>query len=438
MALNVRAFVNRDVTYSVASQVFVSGLNFAVGIIAARVLGVTDFGLFALILMMASFTSSFAETLITRPMMTLAGSRAKRSDSYFSSIIMLGLATATLSALAIGLFVVALFGLRGEFADSGLFLAAAFITFSQNIQNIVHFVLFAKRKLKQALCMEILHLGIMAVVIGYLLSYNATVDVATGLNVLAASALISALPFICAGLKARVHLRLLFTVLRRHWPISSWLLLMLLVGVGQEQALWVITNIKFGDEAIGGLRASQYLLGTTHFLVFALENFMPRTAAEEMRKDNVSGLTKYLVTQTKFVGLTSLVLIIPIAIFAEPLLGLVFGQEYVAYADLTRIFALIYAVTIIRGIWIYYLRVVERTRDIFISYVVSSAISLLIIFPMISWFGLTGVALTMLVAQSVLLIAVAIFIVRHGLNPPRHIPPGDRSIATPGALRKQT
>ena len=165
---------------------------------------------------------------------------------------------------------------------------------------------------------------------------------------------------------------------------------------------------------------------------------MPRTAAEQMRKDNVSGLIDYLARQTAFVGLASLVLIIPIAIFAEPLLGLVFGQEYAAYADLTRIFALIYAVTIIRGIWIYYLRVVERTRDIFFSYFISSAISLLIILPMISWLGLTGVALTMLVAQSVLLIAVAIFIVRHGLNPPRHIPPGDRSIATPGALRKQT
>ncbi len=416
MAFNFHAFVNRDVTYSVTSQVLVSGLNFSVGIVAARVLSVTDFGLFALILIMVNFTSSFAANLLTHPMMTLAGSRAKRSDSYFSSIIMLGLATSTLSALAIGLFVVALFVLRGEFADSNLFLAAAFITFSQNIQNIVRFVLFAKRKLKQALCMDILRLGIMTVIIGYLLSDNATVDVATALNVLAASALISVLPFIYAGLKAHVPLHLLFTVLRRHWTISSWLLLMMLVAIGQEQALWVITSIKLGDAAIGGLRVSQLLLGTTHVLVFALEYFMPRTAAEEMRKDNVSGLTKYLVGQTIFVWLASLTIIIPIAIFAEPLLVLVFGQEYGVYADLTRIFALIYSVSIINTIWIYYLRVVERTRDVFLAFLVSSVSSLLIIYPMMFWFGVNGVALTMLVAQSVLLTAIVAFIVRHHLK----------------------
>ena len=227
--------------------------------------------------------------------------------------------------------------------------------------------------------------------------------------------LVSGLNFAVGILAARVPRRLPLRVLRRHWPLSSWMLLMMLVAIGQEQVLWIFVGIEFGNEAIGGLRAGQYLLGTTHLLIYALENFMPRTAAQEMRKDDVAGLIKYLFGQTLFVGAASFAVIVPIALFAKPLLEIFFGPEFGAFADLTRIFTLVYAVTIIRMIWLYYLRVVERTRDIFVSYVVRSAISLLIVIPMTSWFGLHGIPLTMLVAQTTLLLAVGLHIARHAM-----------------------
>ena len=413
MAFNLKSLLDRDITYSVSNQVLVSGLNFAIGIIAARALGVSDFGLFSLILLMASFTSNIEGQLITLPMMTVAGSRAKRSDSYFSTIMVLGLGFAMISAIIIALFVTILFLLRGQWAEVNLILASGLIAFSQNVQVTTRRILFARSKRKQAVALDLLRLGIMSVFIGYLVTHQSEVDVSLALYVLAVSALLATLPFMRLILKARVPRRLPLKVLRRHWPMSAWMLLMLLVAIGQEQALWIIAGVQFGDEAIGGLRAGQYLLGTTHFLVYALENFMPKTAAQEMRKDDVSGLVKYLKGQTLFVGATSLAVIIPIAVLAEPLLGLFFGQEFAAYAGHTQIFAMIYAVTIIRMIWIYYLRVVERTRDVFVSYVISSALSLAIIFPMISAFGIYGITLTMLVAQSVLLIAIGIHIARH-------------------------
>ena len=108
-------------------------------------------------------------------------------------------------------------------------------------------------------------------------------------------------------------------------------------------------------------------------------------------------------------------MIVPIALFAKPLLEIFFGPEFGAFADHTRIFALVYAVTIVRMIWLYYLRVVERSRDIFLSYVVSSAISLALIVPLTSRFGIYGIPLTMLVAQTTLLLAVGLHIARHAL-----------------------
>lgn len=416
MAFSIRGLLSRDITYSVSNQVLVSGLNFAVGIVAARALGVTDFGLFALVLLMVSFTANMEGHLITLPMMTLTGARKQRSASYFATITVLGLATASASGLFIAMFVIVLFLTRGEAADLNLILAAGLVAFSQNIQFTTRRVLFARSKLKQAVGLDLLRLAIMAVFITYLIANDIVVDVATALYVLAVSALVSALPFLGKTLKARVPRRLPMIVLRRHWPLASWMLLMMLVAIGQEQALWIFAGIQFGDDAIGGLRSAQYLLGTTHLLIYALENFMPKTAAQEMRMDDVSGLIKYLTGQTLFVGLASLSLIIPIALFAGPLLKLFFGAEFAPYADHTRIFACVYSVTVIRMIWLYYLRVVERTRDVFVSYVISSAVSLCLVVPLTSWYGIYGIPLTMLAAQTTLLAAIGIHIARHALS----------------------
>ncbi|MEM1048129.1 MAG: hypothetical protein AAGL24_18415 [Pseudomonadota bacterium] len=415
MIARLQALLNRDVTASVMSQVLVSGLNFAIGVLAARLLGVEDFGLFSLILLMASFTTNIEAHFLTLPMMTLAGARTRRSPAYFATIQRLGLMTGCVSALLIAGFVFALFALRGETADMALIAAAAFLTFSQNIQAHVRRVLFARIRPRQAVALDFARLVLMALAVGLILAAGVTPDVPGTLFVLGLAALVPALPFLWSGARHAVRPRLVRVVLARHWPIASWLLLMLLVAIGQEQALWMIAGVEFGDAAIGGLRAGQYLLGTTHFLIYALENFMPRTAAQEMRKDDVSGLLRYLGTQTLFVGTASLALILPLAVFAGPVLGLVFGPDFAAYADLTRIFAAVYAVTIVRMVWLYYLRVVERTRDVFVSYVISSLTAIALVYPLIDRFGVGGIPVTMLVAQTVLLAAIGAHIARHAI-----------------------
>ncbi len=415
MTARLQALLNRDVTASVMSQVLVSGLNFAIGVLAARLLGVEDFGLFSLILLMASFTTNIEAHFLTLPMMTLAGARARRSPAYFATIQQLGLMTGCLSALLIAGFVVLLFALRGESADTALIAAAAFLTFSQNIQAHVRRILFARLRPQHAVALDFARLVLMALAVGLIIAAGMTPDVPTTLAGLGLAALVPALPFLCTGARHAVRPRLVRIVVARHWPIASWLLLMLLVAIGQEQALWMIAGVEFGDAAIGGLRAGQYLLGTTHFLIYALENFMPRTAAQEMRKDDVAGLLRYLGIQTLFVGTASLALILPLAVFAGPVLGLVFGPDFVAYADHTRIFAAVYAVTIVRMVWLYYLRVVERTRDIFVSYVISSLTAIALVYPLIEHFGVSGIPITMLIAQTVLLAAIGAHIARHAV-----------------------
>ena len=61
----------------------------------------------------------------------------------------------------------------------------------------------------------------------------------------------------------------------------GWLLPMTAVTFAQEQAVTLSLGFFLSDEAVGGLRAGQYLLGATHFIMMALENFLPTNAARK-------------------------------------------------------------------------------------------------------------------------------------------------------------
>ena len=57
---------------ALTDQAVVSGSNFLIGIVLARVLGIDDYGLFVLLWMMVLFGKSINQAFVTRPMMTLA------------------------------------------------------------------------------------------------------------------------------------------------------------------------------------------------------------------------------------------------------------------------------------------------------------------------------------------------------------------------------
>lgn len=405
--------LDRHVVYSISNQLLITGTNFLVGIIAARVLGVADFGLFSLILMMSLFAGNIEHTLLTMPMLTVAGKRQQRSPSYFAAIARIGLVTALASAAVIALFVGVYAVARSEPVSLALIASAAAMTFANNVQLKVRFILFANKRSALTVALEALRVGI--IIAGGIAIYlwDVPITVANVFWLFAVASLISVLPVAADIFSHRVRRDLVKRTLGRHWPMSRWMLLMLLVAIGQEQALWVITGLKLGDEAVGGLRAAQYLLGVTHFLLFAFENYMPRRAAEEMRRGGVQRLVRYLTYQSVLLGGVCALIILPVVIFPETLLGLVFGEEYVAYAATTPIFAIAYVCIIQRVIWIYYLRTVEQTRSIFHSYVGSSITSLIVIFPAIHYLGVAGAAWCIAIAQIACLSFIAASIAQH-------------------------
>jgi len=106
-------------------------------------------------------------------------------------------------------------------------------------------------------------------------------------------------------------------------------------------------------------------------------------------------------------------ILLALALSARIVLSLVYGAEYESYAYLLIGYCLFYLSLFPAYPLRYALRSIEHTRPIFISYVFSTAFSLLLAFPMVKRWELLGVVagliLTQILMQSVYLLSLRKF-----------------------------
>lgn len=404
---------NPTMIWSMANQVIVSGFNFAIGVGAARFFGIEEFGKFSLILLIATFANIIHDTLITAPMMTLAGQRETRSLRYFSAVGVWGTVVAVLFALAVLAILATIYGARDAELPLLLVIGTFIMTAGQSIQIVVRRVLFARRMGFLAVILDAGRYGGFLLFTAIALAFG-PVNATEIILALGVSALGVCLPFLFFLVRNMPGKRLLSKVWHRHWRIARWLVLMMIVSTGLEQIVWIGVNLQLGDAAVGAMRASQYLLGATHFIMLAIENFLPRQAAEEMRTAGIPALQSYLFRQTALLCAITVPVILAIAIPGELWLTFIFGADYAEYVHVLHVFGLIYIVYLPLNVWSYYLRTVERTDGIFRAYLYSTIAALVIVYPAIANAGVLGGACVILFAHIVCLAWIVVEIRRHG------------------------
>lgn len=403
----------RSTVWSLGDQLMVSGANFAIGIAVARGLGVSEFGQFTLALVLAAFATVLVDYVMCAPMMTLAGRRQRRTGNYYLSVLAIATGMAVLAGVMIAAVLAAVWAGRDGTASLWLIAAAALATFAQTVHAVVRRTLFARAQFLTAFVTDaVRYTGFVALGALLWLTVDAP-DAGHVLVLLAVSAVMAVVVPAVALARHRVRARLVSAIWSRHWPAARWMVAMAVVALGQEQLVWIIVAIGLGDAAVGGLRAAAHLLGLTHFIAMAKENFVPRAASAAYDTGGVDALLAYLWRQTLVLGIPTFGLIALICLPAHMWLELLYGEEFATYAPALWLFGASYAVVFLRELWVYYLRTIERTRAMFTSFALSSATALVLIWPALMWFDVLGAALVVLLAHLVSTAFIAVEIWRH-------------------------
>ena len=400
-AQKIVSIQNRDASWALTDQLLISGLSFIIGIVIARTVGIAEFGRIAIVILLAAQALTIQDNFLAAPMMTLVGRRARRTASYFGAVLAWGVILSIASGIAVAAIVSTLFLLRDGSVSPSFGLAAFLVTAAQSIHSTVRRLFFAQRRFGLALAVDAArYVGLLLIILVLGSAPGITrVDAPLILFTMAACVLISAGIYGLFTERPRLRWRLMSKVITRHWPIARWLVLMVIASAGQDQLVPLAITLLLGDAALGGLRAGQYLVGSTHFILMGMGNFVPQRAAEAYVVGASEGLRKYLIKETIVFGVPTVLLLLIIGVWAEFWLGHLFGPEYVIYSPILRIYCLTYFAIYLRDILIYYLRSIERTRATFDASAISSLVTIVLVYPLVWYAGLLGAALVVLAAN---------------------------------------
>lgn len=394
-------------------QVLVSGGNFALGVLLARWLGLSAFGLFSLLWMGVLFALNLHQAFVTQPLMTLFAKKEKggEREAYFHSVfhlqVFLSIGTGLVSVLVFSILKMA--GIQAAWLGwvplVGL-LAALYL-----MQDTLRKIFFVEKNYLPPLLMDGVVYGPLLGGLA-LLHFNGVLDLRNTLLVLSvAYGASSLLGFILSHFSfSNIRAAALKTTLNEHYHFSVWLL-------GTSVLQWFSGNFflvaaagVLGTVAVGALRMAQNMVGLCHVLFLAMENIVPREAAQQFFQHGREKMEAYLFRVTLLGGVPFLFILGAFSLLAPYLIELLYGCEYVPYSYLVWIYAAHYVLVYLGYPLRFALRILQFTSPIFIAYCLCAGMSLLLAFPMVEKWDVEGVLAGLMLTQSATLLVYYFFL----------------------------
>jgi len=382
-----------------ADQLLVSGFNFLIGIVIARLLGIHGYGVYSLAWMGVLIASSFQQAFVIIPMQTfLLKKSGKEKYDYAGSLLIqqlvLSLAASVLSFVA--LYVLSHF-LHYPDLDT-LIWSFPFVVFSYLMQDYFRkFYLNIGRNSLSILMDGIAYCGFTAIVLA--LSFVTELKVSHIFLIMASTFLYAALLGLIKYPSIQLRMPQFNQHVKENWRFSKWLVASSVLQWFSGNYFILAAGSVLGPIAVGAVRMAQNIVGVTHVIFLAMENTVPTRASLIFHHNGTQALKKYLSKFTKRMGLAVLLLLVFIGLFASFLIKLIYGPEFIMYANVLIGICVVYLFVFIGYPMRFALRAMEYTSSIFFAFVLTSIVSVIIAIPLLNWLGIMGVIAGLLLTQ---------------------------------------
>lgn len=388
--------------WGVGDQALMSGANFITMVLLARGLAPAAFGWFTLAYTFLLLANSVQAALFTQPHNVLGTPLAgmpeatRQSDQYraYTTSTALGQALFLL-AMALPVALAARVAASAGWAESGLlaWLLAAMVAWQA--QEFVRRVLYTEGRLGAAFANDIIGYGGQALAVAGLWGMGRLTETAA-LGALAATSL-------AAAALGSWQLRLSFgatvdlEVLAQNWAFGKWLLAQEMVSYWIAAQLYLfLAALLVGPAAAAMVKVAQVLFGPLRVIALWLDTTLPIAFARTLRAAGAPAVGRQLQHTCAVLIPTISAYCLGVAIFAEPLLGLVYGESYREGAAVLRLFALYALVSAIQLIVCSALRARQLTRSMFLSTAYAGLVALGAGWLLVLALGTEGAVLGML------------------------------------------
>jgi O-antigen/teichoic acid export membrane protein len=318
---------------TILDQALVSGSNFLLSITLARLLGPESYGAYTLVFIVFLLAAQVHQALVLEPMSVFGSSSDEQARRrYVSAVVWLSLILCAGMSLMIGLAGTGAWLFNGKSAVAGalfgLMIALPCILSFWVARCAVYLNCAPGTAVKaSALYCVFLLCGLVAVHLFRLLSPFATFC----LMALAACMAMTYV-FVALRVQARPVWADMKPMIWRHWDFGRWLLGGLFIQWVQINSSYMFSAAFLGMREVGGYGVlSQFVLPVTHIMQGSGRLILPRLS--EHAATNGAGQTRAAVARIStlfFAG--ALIYWAILALWNEPILGLIYGRKYLDFA----------------------------------------------------------------------------------------------------------
>lgn len=389
--------------WGISDHALMSACNFIIMIILARVLTPRDLGLYALAFTILVFMNGVQTAIVSQPHTMLGAPKTGQDFVQYTSATIVSQAILALSSGVFIAIIAGLGSLRGWGAASML-MAAALGTAAWQMQDFIRRILYTRSRSGHVLINDIVSYGgqLLAVIVLWRVGHLTPV---TAMLALAATSFIG---IILGAWQVRewanfspgqLHLRETFAT---NWHFGKWLL-------GGNLATWTSGRVYpllaaglVNVAATGTMKAVQTIMGPTHILMYAMEPMAGPHVAKEYAKKGIAGIRSVVIKLQLLILLTLGVYCLLIALFAKPILDLLYGPQYGDYAWLLVVVAGANLLNSLRNPLKLALTAMGETSAIFRFRLISSIANLTFGVAAVYAFGFPGVALGIVMDELVM------------------------------------
>jgi len=380
----------KSVSWALADQAMVSGVNFLTGILIARYLGLEEFGRFTLAWMAVLFFNSLQQAGIIAPMMSIGPKQTPEQEpAYYGAVLLQQILWSTVCFFLLwaGVWLSGVFKPEWHIQHLGLPLAATL--FAWQLQDFLRRYFFVRGRGELAFLNDaVSYFGqlILLIVLFRLSLLDTTLVLWLIAGTSAAATTVGA--FTLGKISAPKGV--FGDTTSQHWRFSKWLLASALMQWTSGNYFLIGAGAILGPVAAGALKAAQNIMGVSHIIFQGLENVIPAKASSCYAHGGRSSLLVYLKQVTWWGGASTAVIAVLAFLSPDFWLRLVYGVEYQAYGYVLQWYAGIYLL-IFMGLPLRAgLRALEHSRPIFISYCLMTLFTAISADFLIKTMGLVG------------------------------------------------
>jgi len=379
---------------SIADQSIVSLSNFLTGVIIARTMPPDQFGSYTLLWSGLLILFGFQNAFITGPLRVLGVKHfLDNGKDFFKSQLILQLLLGSILAI-LSAFILSVFY---SFPIQLVVIYCLCIFFVQ-LHELVRVIKFNILSIKSLFTMDLVAhaLRLMLLVLAASLY---TLSIKVSLLCILISSVVGSLLFVDSGVFGKAKALSIINSLKKNWEFGRWLGLESIAYTASAPIYLFLTALWIDTVSVAALYAVVNIMNLLNVLLTGITGYLTPIARKTYLDNNYLEWKKQLTISGIVLVVMSVAIWLVLSLYSEHVLSMIYSPAYGEYSYLVWILGLAYPFRSVNTVCSVAFKTAEMPEVGFYAQLASAIISIILVYPLITVFGLAGAALGLVATQ---------------------------------------